>query len=111
MPIARPTVNLDALGALLDRAADHPLAKLAGELSPALAARARVVRERLPEVAGMVAYGIEERAIGHLRDEARALEAEAVDAIDTWLANAILGVKVKTRRPKRLKALKKKAKR
>jgi hypothetical protein len=106
MPLPRPTVNLDALGELLDKALEHPIARAVGALSPGLEARARAVREHLPDVAGRVAEKVQDRAIGAITQEARELEAEALDAIDRFLGKAL--AKSKTPKTKRLKAPKRK---
>jgi hypothetical protein len=58
MNAARPTVNVDALGAWIDRLLSHPLAILAEQALPESAAKVRAVRGNLPE------------ALGRLQDEA-----------------------------------------
>jgi hypothetical protein len=48
----RPTVNVDALGALIDRALAHPLARVLEDVAPRSMAQVRAARGNLPEALG-----------------------------------------------------------
>ncbi|HEY2570824.1 MAG TPA: hypothetical protein VGI27_05095 [Solirubrobacteraceae bacterium] len=48
----RPTVNVDALGALLDRALGHPFARVLEDVAPKSIAQVRAARANLPETLG-----------------------------------------------------------
>lgn len=96
----RPTLNLDPIAKLLDLALRHPLAAKVKEHAPELHAVAVDVRDHLPDVAAHLFERTQERAFGGMKEEARALERDAVDAMQKWLG----------RKPaKRLKAPKRKA--
>jgi len=101
--VARPTVNLDALGALLDRALAHPLAQAAAEAAPATMAQIRAIRADLPAAAS----ALEARAV----EAARARILEELGAIERPLAEALARI-FQTRAPRgrRLPAGKKKKK-
>jgi hypothetical protein len=48
----RPTVNVDALGALIDRALGHPFARVLEDVAPRSMAQLRAARGNLPETLG-----------------------------------------------------------
>jgi hypothetical protein len=100
----RPEVNLDRIAAALDRAIDHPATKVAEEFFPDTVARMRQVREHLPEIAS----GVEAKAVGTIKDEAKSLardfEREFFGGLGRFIDEAIGAPKVKRlRAPKRAK--------
>jgi hypothetical protein len=72
----RPIVNVDALGALLDRALSHPFAALVEQVLPESVARVREARADLPAALGM----IQERSMQRLGSELDELVSEAIAA-------------------------------
>jgi hypothetical protein len=71
---SRPTVNLDALGALLDRALAHPFAGLVEQVLPQSVARVREARADLPAALGL----LQERSLQAVGTELDALVADAI---------------------------------
>jgi hypothetical protein len=87
-PVRRPLViNLDAVGALLDRALAHPFANLVKMGAPDLHAAIVEAREDLTGVAAHLVGELHDRAVG---------------AVDRKAAAAIRKVTGKKRRRKRL---------
>lgn len=61
----RPRVSLDPIAAMLDRALEHPLARILEHIAPDVVEGARTVRANLPEVAaGIEAEMVEQAAAG-----------------------------------------------
>lgn len=69
-------MNVDALGAAMDRALEHPFARLLEQLAPRSMAEVRAVRENLPETLS----GFEARAAAHVGGELDHLLADALQA-------------------------------
>jgi hypothetical protein len=97
--VARPTVNLDAVAAILDRVLEHPLAAVAAELLPQTHGAVRMARGHLPEIAS----GLEARAVDTVKSEARALEAELVGGLTRWMQETLRKGRGEAA-PKRLRA-------
>jgi hypothetical protein len=79
----RPTLNVDALGALIDRALAHPFAELVESVLPESMARVREARADLPAALGM----LQERSMQRVGSE-----------LDRMVAGAIAGLGPKRRR-------------
>ncbi len=101
-----PTVNLDAVGALLDRALQHPIAALAGELAPDAMARIREIRDNLPDVAaGVQVRALEEvsREAVRLTRDVRRAEDRAARALGSFLDEMLTASGKRTPPARRLK--------
>jgi hypothetical protein len=79
----RPTLNVDALGALIDRALAHPFAELVESVLPESVARVREARADLPAALGL----LQERSMQRVGSE-----------LDRMVAGAIAGLGPKRRR-------------
>lgn len=101
----RPTVNLDAVGNAVDRALEHPIGRAVAQLFPEAAAKARAVRENLPEVAS----GLEARAVDVVKGELGELERGMIEGLENLLLlrprrrRSAKRSKAKRSKPKRLK--------
>lgn len=75
----RPIVNVDALGALLDRVLAHPFAGLVEQVLPQSVARVREARADLPAALGM----LQERSLQRVGTELDAIVADAIAGLAT----------------------------
>lgn len=101
-------VNLDAIGAFLDRALEHPLAHVARQVVPELVDGVRQVRDNLPDVAAGVLVRTEE----HLRGEAQALAGDGVrraaKSVRAFVDDALVAAGKRPPAQRRLKPARKK---
>jgi hypothetical protein len=73
----RPTLNVDALGALLDRALGHPFVGVLEDLAPRSVAAARAARANLPETLGR----LQQRAAAEVGSELDDLLARLLEPL------------------------------
>lgn len=85
---SRPVVNLDLIGALLDRALDHPLAQVAEDLAPATIDQLRALRAHLPEAASELEAMAVDAARAEVERELAVIEQAMAAPIARFLARA-----------------------
>lgn len=77
MNAPRAQVNLDPVVEAIDRAMDHPWARVAARIFPEAAAEVRAVRDQLPTIAAEA----QDRIGDHIKEEVRELEREAIAGV------------------------------